>query len=808
MEKPGMSLEETLLPSLLQCFGIMFLGYILGRFEILRQKEAKGLSTFVQYLALPALIFVRISTISFQDVKWAFIASVFVSKAFIFICVILMTMLLTHPPDLGKAAIYAIAATQSNDFALAYPMFKSLYENTHSDYPEYLYIIAPIQLVVINMIGFFIIEIQKHKQGDDVASCHFLKVLKNTLKNPIVFMTVIAMVWNVSFGNQVLSIFNAILNVLSAAFPATALILVGHTMSIKGQKSDSHIPITVGLLIIAKNLILPIILQKFSTLMLKGSNESEIQSLSSFGFLYGTAPTAPSAYVFAAQYDISVDVITKTIIGSTLLSAPMMFASASVITISQFGIKNIAFYLSATISYLSCASLICCSILLMFCIIGKWFQNISFKVTLYIFFTQLLTSIGGILLFFSVPDNSPIFYVQYILSVGGIYATRVCTLFLAVLLCIIRWRSLCYILQARKHINVISVLCLFFPCIIAALILLIKDIKSDGPNCQLGYAQNITTFVLTLICFLGTVLCLILQHVCFRRKLIKNTTINIAEDYYQTCDESENILPHTSVNVRKTANKSSFEEEICVDVEEIDKHLGNILADSQNLFPDNIQDNLCDSRYHCSVKKRLECASRVSIYHKEEENVGLYDDIEIFQHTTLLIALCVSMTVSLAVCFGKLITEEVNGIFIELEFVDTIINYSLGIVFFIIFGFNKGLIHTISKKLKLLWCCKKKSQLEISSVDICNEFMTKYEKKFKAHIKNSKTFPCNEYQNLFCSSDLIKWLVKSRGIKEPSEADVYILSLLEGNVIEKIDKCEFFPDDLSIFKFTNICNKI
>lgn len=801
MEDYHISLEETLLPALVQCFGIMLLGYVLGRFQILGPKEAIGISKFVQYLALPALIFESISTMSFNEVKWEFIASIFVSKVCIFACVVLMTILLTHPTDLGKSGIYAIATTQSNDFALAYPMFLSLYKNSHPDYPSYLYIVAPIQLLILNTIGFFIMEMQK-QTFDDTSKCHIWKTLKRTLKNPIVFMTIIGMIWNFSFGNKVLPIIDTLLKTLSAAFPATALLLVGHTMATNDKKSENHISITVALLIITKNLILPIFLQKISAFMLQNSSDDEIQSFSSFGFLYGTAPTAPSAYVFAVQNDISVDVITKTIIGSTLLSAPLMFASASVISLTQLGIKNLAFYLNLTVQYLSAASLLSCSWLLLTFIIGKKFRNISFGVTLYIFFSQFLTSIGGLLLFFPVQDFSTNFYAQYILSIGGIYGTRMCTLFLAILLLVIRWRSLCYILQKRKHINVISVLCLIVPFIIAALTLFSKSIKSEGPLCQLGYVQSIVNFVLTIICFTGTIICLILQHVCFRDRYTHNTETNYASTY-QTCEESTHPAPNNEAGSKTIMHTSICDNEIPIDVEDLGKNLENVLTESESLLSDT--DNLlCGPRYSCSIEKRLQCAHKITTYKKDQGQAGLYDDTQIFQHTTLLITMSVSMTLSLTICFWKIIMEKTDGIFIELEFLDTVISYGFGILLFITFGFNEKVIHIISNKWRALRNCNKSIETDVSVSDICYEFKTKHERNFQMNIHNYAA--THKYLNIFCSFDLIRWLLDNEVVKNHREAERYILSLQEGQIIQVVNNCQYFPETELIFRLT--CGEI
>ena len=44
-------------------------------------------------------------------------------------------------------------------------------------------------------------------------------------------------------------------------------------------------------------------------IMQAGGNFSETTELSTFGFLYGTFPAAPGAFVIATQYNIDVDLV-------------------------------------------------------------------------------------------------------------------------------------------------------------------------------------------------------------------------------------------------------------------------------------------------------------------------------------------------------------------------------------------------------------------------------------------------------------------------------------------------------------------
>lgn len=67
-----------------------------------------------------------------------------------------------RPLSPGRAGLYAIFTTQSNDFALGYPILVAIYGQTHPECPAYLYLIAPISLVILNPIGFVAMEIGKN----------------------------------------------------------------------------------------------------------------------------------------------------------------------------------------------------------------------------------------------------------------------------------------------------------------------------------------------------------------------------------------------------------------------------------------------------------------------------------------------------------------------------------------------------------------------------------------------------------------------------------------------------------------------
>lgn len=139
-----------------------FARFFTYRFDFISETESKGLNTFVGTFALPALIFGSLCRLQIQTVNWTFLASITLSKALVFFVVLLVSLLINRRA-VGQAGIHAIFATQSNDFALGYPILMALYGKTRPEMPMYLYLMAPISLVFLNPIGLFLLEVQKNQ---------------------------------------------------------------------------------------------------------------------------------------------------------------------------------------------------------------------------------------------------------------------------------------------------------------------------------------------------------------------------------------------------------------------------------------------------------------------------------------------------------------------------------------------------------------------------------------------------------------------------------------------------------------------
>lgn len=55
--------------------------------------------------------------------------------------------------------------------------------------------------------------------------------------------------------------------------------------------------------------MLPLITREIVDNLQPGRDANETSAYSNYGFLYGTFPTAPTVFVYAAQYNIEVDMV-------------------------------------------------------------------------------------------------------------------------------------------------------------------------------------------------------------------------------------------------------------------------------------------------------------------------------------------------------------------------------------------------------------------------------------------------------------------------------------------------------------------
>ena len=117
---------DKLYSVMLEVFATILLGYVVGRLKLITLQEAKGLGRFASLIALPASLFYNMAKINFSGVDWMFMLGIFLTKSIVFVSVAVSFMAATRRFEVARAGLYAIFATQSNDFAFGLPICETL----------------------------------------------------------------------------------------------------------------------------------------------------------------------------------------------------------------------------------------------------------------------------------------------------------------------------------------------------------------------------------------------------------------------------------------------------------------------------------------------------------------------------------------------------------------------------------------------------------------------------------------------------------------------------------------------------------
>jgi predicted permease len=416
--------DKELYPALIQCFFIISAGYIAGQLNLLTNSHSIGLSRYISNFALPAIIFKNLVNVQFQSVSWQFLTSVLISKTILFFLTMILTYIAERPRNFASMGQYAIITTQSNDFALILPIIDAVYQQSHPEYGRYVYLIAPISLIILNPIGFFFIEMQKsldEQRRHRGKSCRPFQlisiVFRNIFCNPIVICTVLGIIFNQIFQQKLPYTIEYVLNPIAQSFTSTALFYLGLTMVGKLNRLHAHLVITVFLLCLMKLIIFPLILRQAIFFLVKPINGSWNNTIdySNLGFLYGTAPTAPSVIFYVPESNLFLQAISSTeLVVSTLLSGPIILVSAKMINLHTLDIKIRELYellLTKTAFDVSIVSFLCTIIVL----IGFCVRHRRLKTSFIDQYTFIFVGLQMILSIWTIATH----YIKYPLSLNS-----------------------------------------------------------------------------------------------------------------------------------------------------------------------------------------------------------------------------------------------------------------------------------------------------------------------------------------------------------------------------------------------------
>ncbi|CAH1790297.1 unnamed protein product [Owenia fusiformis] len=818
---------NNLYPAIVQCFTIILLGYIAGRASIISKNQSKGLGSYVSTFALPALLFKSMMEINFDKVNWMFLASIFISKAIVFAIVVIISLLVVR--DFGKTGIYAIFTTQSNDFAIGYLIVQALFNKTHPEYVTYIYLIGPISLCILNPIGFMMMEFQNWKtsapneRGNNLSAVG--KVLKGVILNPIVFMTIIGIMGNFLFKRNVPIVITDILKILGDSFSATALFYLGISLVGKVTGQLGRGLITPALLIIAKTLLLPFIIREVVVAMDAGGERNATLAFGMYGFLYGTFPTAPTVFVYSTQYAIAVDTMATGVVVCTFLSAPLMFVSAKMIMLPVVQKDDYGQLINETCFDISIVGILCSLwVIGVICFSGRW-RRVPYSFTLCLVIAQTFSCLGMILWHFLNLSSSWQHYVQFIIFLIGVLGTRSWMAMLAIALCVLRCRSLCYLFRIKSWLLLIG---WGAPVMSTGLVIMLSTWEgTQDPSFQYGKAQLIVSVAFLSICLLTTIVCLVYQ-MRNERKLTQHD--HIQREDVQNEEEQSLLKGQRGANNGPGQNglKSPCANQSCsgdaAAIEEIVPFRKCLISadsqDSDSNEQSNILDKTCSINAGCSTEQRRECGRAIQSYESVPVNLEgdelVLEEMEEYQlmrHVVFLLVLMFSTSLGLFLCSMRLFTfgssnALASGVYVELEFIDGVFNFGQGFFAFAIFGLDTRLvINPFIRRWRRIMYGEDHVEpndartLSEETRHICEQFKTYHIIKCKEAIVSDRRYRLRVYRYVFTGSSLVDWLIRVGLCDERTDAVQYGRKLLDGGVIHHFKDEHHFYDLPYFYRF-------
>lgn len=168
-EIPDYGYLKDLISVLVESSVLILIGYTAARRKFV-SRELRDLDKYLATLALPVVIFLSIAQIELNSINWSFLAIVLSCKLTIFIVVAIICCSIQRK---SYAGALSILATQSNDFALGYPLIESIFarssENQH-EMLNYLSLMVMLQLLIINPLGVILLELFKKRRLPHIAN--------------------------------------------------------------------------------------------------------------------------------------------------------------------------------------------------------------------------------------------------------------------------------------------------------------------------------------------------------------------------------------------------------------------------------------------------------------------------------------------------------------------------------------------------------------------------------------------------------------------------------------------------------------
>ncbi|CDS36495.1 integral membrane protein GPR155 [Echinococcus multilocularis] len=694
----------------LTIYMLIILGFLVGHFRLLSKAQARGFGRFVYRYAISAILFTTTMTIRLEAIQWQATWSIIIARLLMFFVSTIACLAISRGQLLGLSAIASLLLTDSNDIAVMYPTFQIL----HPSMAKHCCIVVALQILLLKPITFLLLEmnafrerriIQRHATLTSASSSSprmtlrtLFKILCQILLDPQLIAFCLGLICNVAFRNRPPIFLTHFANTFDVAFTSCALFYLGFVCVNAGTNILATEKPLLTIVLSLKVLVMPILAIKLYNLF-----PTHVQSTATgiFVLLYSLSPTSATLLSLASRYAVAPNLVGNSIRIGTILFFPCLFAYECILYLLSADPSIYAHFLEKTAVFVSWVSVIT----------GLWTRVVFLAgrktalmphrfVICYLDCTLFTTNIVVLSALFKSWIYDPTAritltdYIKFSFYLSAYYCTRMWTAFICIGMLIQQCEAR---LMPRRNRTVFYIFGLLAPILLTVSMKIIShDVRHQdvNPFYRYGTVQQKFTLAVLIICFLGSIVPLILQF-CLSSRGCKFS-----------CFSNSLRLTFSRRNFSRSA-KNGYAP------------LANGSA---------VHEGAVKSGTGCLLPEAIPLTNDVEGIEKEEVNAGVIADQsptqgedsepttdpnnkdgQIHRHFAVVGLNLVGMVFGMCGCLWRLLDLRISTTVIVLEFIDQVFNFGQGFLVFSLYGLD---VECISKPL-LLICSKFRERITI-----------------------------------------------------------------------------------------------
>ncbi len=285
-------------------FVVIALGYLIRRKGIINDGGVQGLNKIAYYIGLPALILISIIQYDLSEIFDASILWVIYSAYFIYLIIIISAVIFTKMNGRAKGA-FIVSAYRCNMAFIGFPIIISAYSGLA---------LAKASLVVaflvpVNIVSTVILFRIFDRSQESISK---RKLLVDLALDPLILSAVLGIV--ISYVNiDIPRSVNSVLDILSSMVIGLALLAIGASFKFFHVRSNIKL---LALISAAKLILMPAIAFIMAEFVFGlGSLDRNIV------VILFSMPLAVAAYIMARQYRSDADLVSSSLIITTVVSS-------------------------------------------------------------------------------------------------------------------------------------------------------------------------------------------------------------------------------------------------------------------------------------------------------------------------------------------------------------------------------------------------------------------------------------------------------------------------------------------------------